>query len=339
MAGYIGVKCPVCKGKFAVSDDIVVCPVCGAPHHRHCYNEKGECVFAAEHLSGKEWHAPAEERPPQAEEGETKQCPACGASNPEQSVYCQVCGRQMFGAQGQQNQQAGNPFQGYGFPGFGFDAERILYGGLSPEDTIGEESVRDMAGYIGPNAAYFLPRFKLLSAGASRAPLNICALLLSYFYFFYRKMYRVGALLLLVSILTLLSYMLYLREMMPELIKTPEFVPFMSFVRENNIPFNLPSDQVDYVMANLYARIFQVMRVVNISVRVFFGLLANKLYYRRTVAVIPRLRSETSGMERACYDTALARSGGVSGIAVLVCGILVAAAFVVLSQYVFQGIF
>ena len=31
MANYTGVKCPVCNKRFTEDDDIVVCPVCGAP--------------------------------------------------------------------------------------------------------------------------------------------------------------------------------------------------------------------------------------------------------------------------------------------------------------------
>ena len=36
---YSGLCCPVCKVKFKDDDDIVVCPACGAPHHRSCYNQ------------------------------------------------------------------------------------------------------------------------------------------------------------------------------------------------------------------------------------------------------------------------------------------------------------
>lgn len=33
-------KCPVCDKQFKKGDDIVVCPECGAPHHRECYEKK-----------------------------------------------------------------------------------------------------------------------------------------------------------------------------------------------------------------------------------------------------------------------------------------------------------
>ena len=38
---YMGKPCPVCSRTFREEDDIVVCPKCGAPYHRECYEEKG----------------------------------------------------------------------------------------------------------------------------------------------------------------------------------------------------------------------------------------------------------------------------------------------------------
>ena len=40
---YKGVSCPVCGQEFKEGDDIVVCPECGAPHHRSCYKQLGNC--------------------------------------------------------------------------------------------------------------------------------------------------------------------------------------------------------------------------------------------------------------------------------------------------------
>ena len=37
---YEGCQCPVCGKSFQESDDIVVCPQCGAPHHRECWKQE-----------------------------------------------------------------------------------------------------------------------------------------------------------------------------------------------------------------------------------------------------------------------------------------------------------
>ena len=47
-----GCSCARCKAYLFSEDDIVYCPVCGAPHHRECYNALGHC--ALEELHGTE---------------------------------------------------------------------------------------------------------------------------------------------------------------------------------------------------------------------------------------------------------------------------------------------
>ena len=43
-------SCVSCKAYLFEEDDVVHCPVCGAPHHRECYNKIGHC--AVEDLHG-----------------------------------------------------------------------------------------------------------------------------------------------------------------------------------------------------------------------------------------------------------------------------------------------
>ena len=49
---YKNKQCPVCKNLFKDSDDIVVCPDCGAPYHRECYNETKKCIYEDKHGNG-----------------------------------------------------------------------------------------------------------------------------------------------------------------------------------------------------------------------------------------------------------------------------------------------
>lgn len=58
---YIGIKCPVCHRPFEAGDDIVVCPICGAPYHRHCYEQAGKCLFEEKHAAGESWSPDAGE--------------------------------------------------------------------------------------------------------------------------------------------------------------------------------------------------------------------------------------------------------------------------------------
>lgn len=49
MSRFKGYICPVCRKKFTDTDDIVVCPECGTPHHRECYLNNGKCALEEIH--------------------------------------------------------------------------------------------------------------------------------------------------------------------------------------------------------------------------------------------------------------------------------------------------
>ena len=43
------ISCALCNAYLFEEDDIVYCPVCGAPHHRECYNSIGHCALEDKH--------------------------------------------------------------------------------------------------------------------------------------------------------------------------------------------------------------------------------------------------------------------------------------------------
>ena len=55
MNDYVGCVCSVCNKPFAAGDDIVVCPECGTPYHRACYQAAGGCVHEVQHAEGYAW--------------------------------------------------------------------------------------------------------------------------------------------------------------------------------------------------------------------------------------------------------------------------------------------
>ena len=55
MSRFTDKLCPVCREKFKDNDDVVVCPECGTPHHRACYNDAGGCGVNGYHAEGFVW--------------------------------------------------------------------------------------------------------------------------------------------------------------------------------------------------------------------------------------------------------------------------------------------
>ena len=71
MPKYYGCPCEGCGKPLTLQDDIVVCPDCGAPYHRVCYEKLGQCIHRPAHAAGYEWKFPYEE-------SQLRTCPSCG---------------------------------------------------------------------------------------------------------------------------------------------------------------------------------------------------------------------------------------------------------------------
>lgn len=97
---YTGNPCPGCQQIFNNDDDIVVCPDCGTPQHRECYDKENKCVCSHLHEEDYTWQGKVNnESPLPAEKSETISCPNCGYENPKGTPVCKQCGMKftLFG--------------------------------------------------------------------------------------------------------------------------------------------------------------------------------------------------------------------------------------------------
>ena len=85
MPKYYGCPCEGCGEPLTLQDDIVVCPDCGAPYHRTCYEKLGQCIHRPAHAAGYEWKFPYEE-------SQLRTCPACGERTLRDAEKCRCCG-------------------------------------------------------------------------------------------------------------------------------------------------------------------------------------------------------------------------------------------------------
>lgn len=90
---YNGSICPGCNQTFGDTDDIVVCPDCGTPQHRACYEKENRCVNHEKHQKDFSWQGKVNNEPSlPTEKAETAACPNCGYENPVGSTHCRNCG-------------------------------------------------------------------------------------------------------------------------------------------------------------------------------------------------------------------------------------------------------
>ena len=218
---FKGCNCVCCGNTFTETDDAVVCPVCGSPHHRECWNEKGECANTSLHGEGFSWAFPEELKPkPRAvnhgpvpmetnytfKNGESAiVCPHCNALNYGNDAFCMKCRKPLF--QQAQNEYNENSSQENGnFPPFaeapsdnGNAFEYFQqFGGVRPDIMIDGIPVIEYSDYIGEKkSGRYIRRFLNMDRFGKKFSVSVCAFIFGPIWYFYRKMFKEGLLFLL----------------------------------------------------------------------------------------------------------------------------------------------
>lgn len=339
---YEGYVCPVCKSKFKESEDIVACPDCGAPHHRDCWNQVGHCLFADDHGTSRQWKRPHDTestQPPRSKAdsqnfntGRVNTCSRCGKANPEFAEFCARCGLALKPPDwsSRDNSKRGAPHQPpYGPPPFSgrygeYTPFRMPmmdpFGGISHDENIDGIPAEDYVTFIGNNSHYYMPRFLKMSRSGSRASWNWPAFLFTPYWLLYRKNYFAGGLLLILSMLqTIINNFILAYYIQPALDMSTDRAMMESLYQ-----------LIESGNYTIYFTIISLMFLVNILVRIIFGLIGNSIYKKTAVSRIRRIREKT-GIDRILrqetaqnteivseYRRELAAQGGVSLILVAV---------------------
>lgn len=321
MSLYDGQKCPGCNRPFTSADDIVVCPICGAPQHRECYDKNKACVIADRHVDNYTWEseqASADESAgdfnKENEPRPTITCPRCGEKNPGDALNCSRCSLpiQFFHTYNppQQNQSE-NPNQRPGesspFP-FG-DYNSYLpgfqrFGGVAPEETINDVPVDEVASFVGPNSGYYIPKFHKKAKNKKFAGFNFSSFFLPNFWFFYRKNYFAGLIFILCDLFIRIASL-------PFVNKFYKAYQNLTSALSANPPNAELADKYTKELYNseVYMPILY-MFIAMVILRVVFGFLANLIYYRKTFSSIRNLKALNLSKEEYMFN--LVRKGGVS---------------------------
>lgn len=325
---YTGETCPVCNQVFQEDDDIVVCPDCGTPHHRKCYLKNKHCANEALHQSGFVWAPTAAPVPPAQPENTMPPiqsvpqafgqqppygqptddghkivfCPNCGAQNPAEEPNCLNCGARLYN-----NPQYRSPYPPQvQLPDM---THRVFRAGpvpISPDDKIGENTVGDTAEFVQSGAARYIPKFYAMEKSGKKVSWNWAAFLFAPYWFFYRKLYAVGAVVLV--LLTLAS----------GLTSTPrvlEATDAANTTMEQFYAGELSAEEAQASYMETYKQLLSMPEVpayfgITFALHLLSGLFANYLYLQKTKKDVKRLREECATQEE--YRFKLFRRGGVS---------------------------
>lgn len=194
MLKFYGEKCPVCGKEFVKDDDIVVCPICGTPHHRECYEKENRCANEFRHGTSWEW---------KGENDQTKKPQNNAPSNEKEQP-------KLTTAEIMANQLGIN---------FNSNDNKDEDGKIIPEtDEIDGVQTQHLMFYLRKNPGYFLYKWKRNKDKKFFFSFNWSAFLFSFVYYYYRKMYRVGSVILLGIALSLIPSFSLTMKVMPQLL-------------------------------------------------------------------------------------------------------------------------
>ena len=293
-------RCPVCNRQFADGDDVVVCPECGAPHHRECYEQENRCFFAdrhADNFSFEELNEPREE--------ET----APGGQNDAQSDFSDEAESQsQSDGEGEQQQSRNADGTGAqnGFP-FGSMPFNMLdpLAGMDPDEKVADGiKVSEMAKYVGKNTPYFMIIFKRLF-DTHRSRVNFSAFLFSGVYFIYRKMTKLGIIVALLNIALMVGS--------AAISLTPYYTECAAvFSGVMNNGYVIPADlqqSTDLLLKMLYLSLPNFLLNLQFIMMMLSGIFANRLYYKHCKKQIAAIKEKT---EPSKLGDELEKSGGVN---------------------------
>ncbi len=202
--------CVGCGKEFTLDDDIVVCPICGAPHHRSCWQEEGHCHYEVAHGTDLQWHPKEENTEPESPKPETEendsstytipgpmivvQCPHCGKPNQGQPhvSFCKHCGGEI--------------------PPVPVNPTSSLFGNafaptqpIDPQEPIDTATVGKLSRIVLHRRDYYIPRFKKLkNQGTQTISWNWSSFFLTTYWFAYRKCYLWAIFSSLIELITLI---------------------------------------------------------------------------------------------------------------------------------------
>ena len=198
MARYENEPCCGCGGVLLPqTEDVVVCPDCGAPMHRHCWQARGACPLSDQHSADFHWvptispQEPAEDAAKPASSPQV--CPRCGESCEADARYCESCGTefdefsQSLRSRMAQDQQRREEYMKENFPAYTVNGRTVSMG-----DEVAGQPLEEVALQLRGSRRSVTHYLEYFERGG---PLgwNWAAFFLGFFgpyWFFFRKLYK-----------------------------------------------------------------------------------------------------------------------------------------------------
>ncbi len=267
-------KCLVCNKTFEENDDIVVCPHCGTPHHRECYKENAKCANHEKHSENFRWEPDFVPFVEEKKAEDTVQIPFSQSINlddlpPDISV---------------------EQFHDTLFSTF-------------PKELEDDVKTEDVAVFVRHESPRYIRKFQKVKAG--KLSWNWGAFFFAPYWFFFRKLHKLGVIFL--ALFILLSSLSFL----PSAMKFSESL-YDFEVQAGELAENMENEEeYEAAVMKLYESvytelnenktgliIFTTQSLANLAISVFIGVNADKWYYKHTLSRVKKASSETEKEKR-----------------------------------------
>lgn len=320
---YENSVCSVCNEAFKADDDVVVCPICGTPHHRECWKKYDCCINSPKHKDGYNWtddHEFAEKEEPTVIEIEKpeefpEECPHCGEQVHASMPFCPKCGSPLFSDDkalcvrcGTLNEKNSSFCARCGAPliqGQKFKDSRTGEV-LGPDDKIDDITVAEMSTYVRFNSEKYIPKFSRMSREHKKVNWNWASFFLAPYWFFYRKMYSAGA--VMMSLIVALN-LIIAPQLQPFMDLYYKYIDVVSAAASTTAEINAAAAQLEPVMRELMPVVY-IYLAVQLILHLFCGLFSDLMYRNQIKRNITKWRGEN--YDGATYQVILLRKGGVA---------------------------
>lgn len=277
MSLFTGKECVYCHQPFKEGDDVVVCPTCGAPHHRECYSKEHKCALESKHGTNEEW----------------------GKQN-----------ELNYDIKAPINEQENINFSENDTP----DMEQFaLYGLMNENEKIDDISADELASFVGKGSYYYLTKFKKMNE-TGKNTWNFWAFFFNYLYFFYRKLYKQGIVLLIVAIISTVPSFMVINQFTQHIAAVAES-EIITVNSAQRILLEMMSAETnpDFASFNFWFTMSNIMSFVNFIVALLAGFGANKIYMKHCIEKIKYTRAAVMDYkENPNYKYSLRILGSVS---------------------------
>lgn len=287
--------CPVCKEKFSENDDIVVCPECGTPHHRVCYQVKNRCGNEELHSSGFRW-----ENKNTGNERQENKVPA-------EIVFCEKCGIPNIIGQGENLtncRKCNAPLN--------FNNKNLNFSFSEQKNIKKSSEFEQTMKFVHSNVLYYLPVFTRFRLTGGKVSFNLMCFIFPPVYFASRKMWGWAVLTAVLSVL----FIMPLAVMAVVQLSDGAYVPYFS-------------DSVNSIInsSDFMMRLVEVCNFLDMIMRILCCLFGNRLYYNFVNKSVVKLRVKY-GSE--LNDEIIRSYGGVSVFNILMIITIIMALFYIM---------